>query len=178
MEGFFKDFDRAFLETHMYLIFDPDLVNMDREKQSVFPCHTWGPRIAEANRVVIPTMVGEFSFATNDCGKYLNGVGVGNRYENTLGDDDDAKQQKCSHDDACNKCAHIEDWGSWTSDYKHFLNSFVQRQMHAFESGLGWFFWTFKTEDHINPHWDYLLAWEKGWAPKDVNDRNFTCHKN
>jgi hypothetical protein len=31
--------------------------------------------------------------------------------------------------------------------------------MEAFETGIGWFFWNFKTENHVNPHWDYLLGW-------------------
>jgi hypothetical protein len=30
--------------------------------------------------------------------------------------------------------------------------------MDAFESNIGWFFWNFKTENHVNPHWDYLLG--------------------
>ncbi|SAL95012.1 hypothetical protein [Absidia glauca] len=167
-KGFFKDFDRAFLETHMYLIFDPNLVYMEREKQADLPCDIWKSQLMESNKVTAPTMVGEFSFATNDCGKYLNGVGLGTRYENTM---DGGGVSQCKD---CN-CTKIEDWGSWTSDYKHFLNTFVQHQMDAYEGGVGWFFWTYKTEQHVNPHWDYSLAWEKGWAPKDVNQREFSC---
>ncbi|KAI8082810.1 glycoside hydrolase superfamily [Halteromyces radiatus] len=170
-KGFFTDFDRTFLETHMYLIFDPNLVYMEREKQAAFPCDTWREQLADASQQVAPVMVGEFSFATNDCGKYLNGVGLGTRYENTMnGNDDDSRCPQCN-------CTQVEDWPSWTSGYKHFLNTFVQRQMDAYEAGVGWFFWTYKTEQHINPHWDYSLAWEKGWAPKDVNQREFSCKK-
>ncbi|KAI8335875.1 glycoside hydrolase superfamily [Chlamydoabsidia padenii] len=153
-KGFFKDFDRAFLETHMYLIFDPNLVYMEREKQAAVPCESWRSDLAESNKVTAPTM-----------------VGLGTRYENTM---DGGGVSQCKE---CN-CTKIEDWNAWTPDYKHFLNTFVQHQMDAYESGVGWFFWTYKTEQHVNPHWDYSLAWEKGWAPKDVNQREFSCPKN
>ncbi|CAO3595087.1 unnamed protein product [Absidia cylindrospora] len=154
----------------MYLIFDPNLVYMEREKQATFPCNTWRSMLADSTKGIAPTMVGEFSFATNDCGKYLNGVGLGTRYENTL---DGGGESQC---DDCN-CTKIENWRTWSSSYQQFLNTFVQHQMDAYEAGVGWFFWTYKTEKHINPHWDYLLAWEKGWAPKDVNQREFSCDK-
>ncbi|SAM06115.1 hypothetical protein [Absidia glauca] len=168
-KDFFKGFDRVILETHMYLIFNPYLVYMEREKQAAFPCDTWRSQLSESTRDVAPTMVGEFSYATNDCGKYLNGVGYGNRYENTM----DGGDSKCTD---CN-CTEINDWTSWTSEYKSFLNTFIQHQMDAYEAGVGWFFWTYKTEQHINPHWDYSLAWEQGFAPKDVNKRDFSCDK-
>ncbi|KAI8333353.1 glycoside hydrolase superfamily [Chlamydoabsidia padenii] len=166
-KGFFKNFERIILETHMYLIFNPDLVNMEREKQAAFPCDTWRSQLLQSTKEVAPTMVGEFSFATNDCGKYVNGVGYGTRYENTM----EGGDSKCTN---CN-CTNVNDWGSWTLDYKRFLNTFIQHQMDAYEAGVGWFFWTYKTEQHINPHWDYSLAWEQGWAPKDVNQRDFFC---
>ncbi|KAI9254464.1 glycoside hydrolase superfamily [Phascolomyces articulosus] len=172
--GFFKDpsFQRVILETHTYLIFDDDLVSMPREKQSKFPCVAWERDLNNSMRDNGPTMVGEFSVATNDCGKYLNGVRLGTRYEGNLVDGD----TKIDHPvcPGCS-CQGVEDWKHWDDDYKKFLLSFVERQMDAFETSYGWFFWTYKTEDHINPHWDYLLGWEQGWIPKDANNRQSSC---
>ncbi|KAI8143042.1 glycoside hydrolase superfamily [Fennellomyces sp. T-0311] len=172
--GFFKDpsFKRVILETHTYLIFDDDLVSMPREKQAEFPCFAWQRDLNNSMRDNGPTMVGEFSIATNDCGKYLNGVRLGTRYEGTL-QDGDTKIGKpvcptCS-------CQNVEDWKTWDDDYKKFLKAFIERQMDAFEASYGWFFWTYKTEQHINPHWDYLLGWEQGWIPKDANNREHSC---
>ncbi|KAI7866603.1 glycoside hydrolase superfamily [Spinellus fusiger] len=168
-EGYFKNYDRTMLEAHMYLIFDQGLVSMSREDQSNFPCTAWRSSIIQSTNATALTMVGEFSLATNDCAKYLNGVGKGTRYDGTL--DPNHPESACP---GCT-CVGSEDWKSWTKEYKSFLSSFVQHQMDAYESGVGWFFWTYKTEGHNNPHWDYLLGWEQGWIPSDPSNRNFSC---
>ncbi|KAI7849415.1 glycoside hydrolase superfamily [Circinella umbellata] len=172
--GFFKDesFKRVILETHTYLIFDDDLVSMPREKQSKFPCVAWQRDLENSMRDNGPTMVGEFSAATNDCGKYLNGVRLGTRYEGNLIDGDTRIDHPVCPDCSCQS---VEDWKNWDDDYKKFLLSFVERQMDAFEASYGWFFWTYKTENHANPHWNYLLGWEQGWIPKDANNRQSSC---
>ncbi|ORY97554.1 glycoside hydrolase superfamily, partial [Syncephalastrum racemosum] len=164
---FFTDFSHTVLETHMYMIFDDGLVQMPRAKQAAFPCHDWRNTLDQSHSGA-STMVGEFSLATNDCGKYLNGVGLGTRYEGTL----EGSSPGC---DTCN-CSSVVDWRNWSDDYKKFLKSFVEHQMDAFErSSIGWFFWTYKTEDHVNAHWDYQLGWEEGWLPKKVYDRQHSC---
>ncbi|KAI8074021.1 glycoside hydrolase superfamily [Gongronella butleri] len=150
---FFKSYDRAILESHMYLIFEPNMMNLPHAQQTAIPCNSWRHDLKPTQ-----ALVGEFSFATNDCGKYLNGVRTGSRYEGSG-----------------KSCRGMNDWATWTDERTQFLNTFIQKQMHAYESGIGWFFWTYKTENHINPQWDYLLAWKSGWAPKDVNTRVFTC---
>ncbi|KAI9493932.1 glycoside hydrolase superfamily [Zychaea mexicana] len=172
--GFFdqKHYKRVFLETHMYIMFDEKLVSMPREKKALFPCHNWRKILKNSTRNAAPTMVGEFSVATNDCGKYLNGIGLGTRYENTFPGESEMKQLSCP---TCT-CEKVEDWKNWDQGYRTFLNSFMEYQMDSFEtSSVGWFFWTYKTENHTNPHWDYLLGWEKGWAPQDVNNKTHKC---
>ncbi|ORX62582.1 glycoside hydrolase [Hesseltinella vesiculosa] len=151
--GFFRKYDRAVLESHLYLIFEPNMMTLPHSEQIAIPCNTWRQELTESK-----TLVGEFSFATNDCGKYLNGVRTPARYEGTG-----------------RSCHGVDDWLNWTDEYKEFMNVLIQKQMNAYEAGMGWFFWTYKTEDHVNPHWDYLLAWKKGWAPKDVNTLAYTC---
>lgn len=145
---------------------------MPRENQAAFPCVAWKRDLNSSMQANGPTMVGEFSVATNDCGKYLNGVRLGTRYEGTLTEGDTKLSKPVC--DTCT-CKSVEDWKSWDDNYKHFLREFVERQMDAFEESYGWFFWTYKTEEHINPHWDYLLGWEQGWIPKDANKRTYSC---
>ncbi|KAL0095630.1 glycoside hydrolase superfamily [Phycomyces blakesleeanus] len=170
--GFFTEHNkRVILETHNYLIFDQGLVSMNRESQAAFPCGSWRSDLGQAMKDVGPTMVGEFSVATNDCGKYLNGVGLGTRMEGTFEEDGVKKPPVCP---TCN-CQAMEDWTTWDDGYKRFLKSFAERQMDAFETSYGWFFWTYKTQNHANPHWDYLLGWEQGWIPKDANHRESSC---
>ncbi|KAI8099774.1 glycoside hydrolase superfamily [Halteromyces radiatus] len=173
-DGFFNDnkHDHVILETHTYLIFDQGLVSMPRNEQANFPCTGWLNDLRKASKNAGPTMVGEFSVATNDCGKYLNGVGLGARYEGTLEVDGKKLPAVCQD---C-KCGDKEDWTKFDDDYKQFLMSFVSRQMFAFESSTyGWFFWTYKTEKHVNPHWDYLLGYEQNWIPKDASKRDISC---
>lgn len=172
--GFFgKTFEKTVLETHLYMIFDDDLVAMPRQTQVNFPCQAWKRDLNESNSLTGPTMVGEFSVATNDCGKYLNGMGLGARYDGTLEQEGPTPHPVCP---TCT-CKGVDDWRKFTDEYKQFLLEFMEKQMDAYEYGIGWFYWTYKTQDHINPHWDYLLAWEQGYAPKDVNAREHTCGK-
>ncbi|CEG79476.1 hypothetical protein RMATCC62417_13937 [Rhizopus microsporus] len=171
-KGFFgKRFDRTVLETHLYLIFNKDLVAMPRDVQADFPCNVWRRDLNESTLSTGPTMVGEFSVATNDCGKYLNGIGLGARFDGTLDQGDGPATPVCP---TCT-CKGVDDWKKFTPEYKTFLLKFMQKQMDAYEAGIGWFYWTYKTQDHVNPHWDYLLAWEQGFAPKDVNNREYSC---
>lgn len=153
------------------MIFNQDLVSMPRKLQAEFPCTTWRKDLKESKMNAGPTMVGEFSLATNDCGKYLNGVGLGARYDGTLLLDGVPTTPVCP---TCT-CEGVDDWKTWTPEYKDFLLKFLENQMDSYEASVGWFYWTYKTEDHINPHWDYLLAWEQGFAPKNVNLRTNHC---
>lgn len=155
------------------MIFNNYLVSLPREQQAEFPCNAWKRDLTESKNLTGPTMVGEFSIATNDCGKYLNGVGLGARYDGTLLREGAPTEPVCAN---CT-CAGVDDWKSWTPEYKDFLLKFMEKQMDTYETSVGWFYWTYKTEDHVNPHWDYSLAWEQGFAPKNVNLRKNGCSK-
>ncbi|ORX50120.1 glycoside hydrolase [Hesseltinella vesiculosa] len=173
-KGFFNDpqkhYDRVIVETHTYLIFDATLVSKPKDEQALFPCTGWLPDLSKSMNETGPIMVGEFSVATNDCGKFLNGVGLGTRYEGTLSINGELQKAVCK-----NCTCPTEDWHKFDKDTKLFLAKFAQRQMDAFERTYGWFFWTYKTEDHVNPHWDYLLGYEQGWMPKDASAPPYNC---
>jgi glucan 1,3-beta-glucosidase len=94
-------------------------------------------------------MVGEFSVATNDCAQYVNGIDGKPRWQ---GD-----------------CTYENDVSTFSPEYKTFLTNFFNAQLDAFEQGIGWFYWNFKTE--TNPVWSYVDGVKHGWIPKDVNDR-------
>ena len=38
------------------------------------------------------------------------------------------------------------------------MKQFFLAQVDPFEMGGGWFFLTWKTENHVNPTWDYQLG--------------------
>ena len=41
--------------------------------------------------------------------------------------------------------------------------------------GIGWFFWTAKTEENCAPEWDFLFLLEQGIAPADLCQRDRYC---
>ncbi|KAI1321831.1 hypothetical protein EDD11_000107 [Mortierella claussenii] len=182
-EGFMPRSDRLALDVHQYLIFDHYLIRLSRKEQATFPCNVWSQNMQRSIVKFGPTLVGEFSSATNDCATYLNGVGVGSRWDGSFKSEDDPPGNKKS-DAACrsSKNGHIEDFCScdaqnkvetYSQEYRQFLTDFTQTQMDAFEQGLGWFYWNFKTE--TNALWSYFDGVDQGWIPKDANNRPGGC---
>ncbi|KAF9939560.1 hypothetical protein BGZ65_010142 [Modicella reniformis] len=144
-----------------FLVFNSNLIAMNQSAQIKFVCEQWGADSIRSTRTFGPTMVGEFSVAVNDCAQYLNGIGTGSRWEGTFPDKKSGPTNKT--------CANENDASSYSVEYKTFLARFFNAQLDAFEQGVGWFYWNFKTEN--NPLWSYFDGVEYGWIPKDVNDR-------
>ena len=42
--------------------------------------------------------------------------------------------------------------------------------------GIGWFFWTAKTEENCAPEWDFLFLLEQGIAPANLCERQRYCN--
>ncbi|KAF9578591.1 hypothetical protein BGW38_005540 [Lunasporangiospora selenospora] len=185
-EGFMPNSDRLVLDVHNYLIFDHYLIRLPREEQVTFPCNVWARNLQQSTLKFGPTLVGEFSSATNDCAKYLNGIGVGYRWDGSFLSEEDLEAGRAMSADepACQpakngavpgycSCDTQNDVKSYTPEYRKFLLEFTQTQMDAFEQGMGWFYWNFKTE--TNPLWSYFDGIDQGWIPKDANHRPGGC---
>ncbi|KAG0324292.1 hypothetical protein BGZ99_001986 [Dissophora globulifera] len=178
-EGFMHGADRLALDVHQYLIFDHDLIRMSQKEQVNFSCDVWAPNMQRSTLKFGPTLVGEFSSATNDCATYLNGVGIGYRWDGTfLNENGVAEEAACQQakrgatSTSCS-CAEQNNVDSFTPEYRKFLTDFTQTQMDAFEQGMGWFYWNFKTEN--NALWSYFDGVNQGWIPKDANNRPGGC---
>ncbi|KAG0341551.1 hypothetical protein BG000_008730 [Podila horticola] len=152
--------DRMMLDTHLYIMFDDNLMRMNTTAQLKFACETWGSDITASTAEFGPTMVGEFSVAVNDCATYLNGVNTGNRWEGTW---NGAPKMPGAN------CANENNAATYTPEYKLFLKNFFLAQIEAYEQGSGWTYWNFKTE--TNPLWSYFDGVDGGWLPKDANNR-------
>ena len=101
------------------------------------------------------TVVGEWSLAKTDCARYLNGRGVGARY-------DGSKQGSSSK----GSCAGKSGSGAhFTSQYKTFLRKFWEAQTISYEKGQGWIMWTWKAENADD--WSYQAGLKYGWIPQD-----------
>ncbi|KAF9357614.1 hypothetical protein BGX26_003405 [Mortierella sp. AD094] len=183
-EGFMPGADRLALDVHQYLIFDHDLIRLSRADQVKFPCNVWSKNLQRSSLKFVPTVVGEFSSATNDCATYLNGIGVGYRWDGTFRSEDDIAEGKPAEEAACQpkvngqipgycSCESQNSVGYYTPEYRQFLSDFTQTQMDAFEQGMGWFYWNFKTE--TNALWSYFDGVDQSWIPKDANSRPGGC---
>ncbi|CAG8563170.1 7858_t:CDS:2 [Ambispora gerdemannii] len=160
-KGFMKGYERVILETHSYLIFDPILIMLPKTTQLVFPCVAWVKALAQSNVDFGLTITGEWTISTDDCAIYLNGVQEVSKYE--------GKCPNCT-------CAGANDYKNWSAEKKEFYTQFASAQIEAFESnGGGWFYWTWKTENHVNPTWDYQLGVQEGWIPSDLQNRPPIC---
>lgn len=98
-------------------------------------CNFGRNKVAQYSAANLWTFVGEFTAAPYDCAKYLNGRGVGARYDGTY--PGSPVHGSCAN--VTGSCANFSD------EYKTFLGQFYEAQVSSFEEGgQGWFYWTWK----------------------------------
>lgn len=106
-------------------------------------------------------VVGEWSPASTDCAKYLNGRGVGSRYDGSY-----------PNTPRVGSCNGLSGQGStFSADYKTFLRQFWEAQVVSYEKGSGWIQWTWKAEQA--DEWSYQAGLEYGWIPHNPTDLLF-----
>ena len=124
-----------------------------------------------------PTLCGEWSQADTDCTPYLNNVGAGTRWEGTLTSADrgvSVLSPACpSKSDACSCAEANADPSKYSDTYKQWLKVNAEAQMASYETGWGWFYWTWRTEGAAQ--WDWRRGMELGTLPKKVWEREFNC---
>ncbi|KXS18945.1 glycoside hydrolase family 5 protein [Gonapodya prolifera JEL478] len=158
------------LDVHNYACFSQADLSLSYDGHVSEVCNSWGPTLANINRVVGPTMIGEFSAAYSDCAPYLNGVNEKARYDGSYLAEATPNICGCSCTDP-----NIYDYRNWNTAKKAFIRKFVEAQMSAFEqNGIGWIFWTWKTETKLG-EWDYQLGLAQGWIPNPATNRAFSC---
>ncbi|EIW86986.1 glycoside hydrolase family 5 protein [Coniophora puteana RWD-64-598 SS2] len=101
-------------------------------------------------------IVGEWTPAATDCAKYLNGRGVGSRYDGSY-----------AGSPGVGSCNGLTGSGStFSSSYKTFLRQFWEAQVISYEKGgQGWIQWTWKAEDA--DEWTYQAGLKYGWIPSN-----------
>jgi len=146
-----EKFTNVLIDTHIYQVFDEYRLRMTWDQHIHQTCHINKPQLKHSP---VPALVGEWSLAITDCAQWLNGYGTGARFEGQFGG--------VPYLGSCAGRAHV--WSGFYDDkYKAFLRRYALAQMEAYESGVGWFFWTFKAERA--PDWNYLLGVRQGWIP-------------
>jgi aryl-phospho-beta-D-glucosidase BglC (GH1 family) len=165
--GFLPNADRIALDDHPYLCFDGQS-SAPMSSYAQTPCTTWGGMMNTSMSAFGFTTAGEFSNAVTDCGLFVNGVGVGTRYEGTY---------TPGTWPVVGSCTPWTDWQSWNSTMKSDIEQFALASMDALQN---WFFWTWKIGNSSSgvveaPQWSYQLGLQNGWMPQDPRVASGTC---
>ncbi|OAX82459.1 hypothetical protein ACJ72_03191 [Emergomyces africanus] len=152
-----KNFHNVYLDAHHYQVFDNALVNFNTDEHVGLACSFGRDKLARTDKW---TFVGEWSGAMTDCAKYLNGRGMGSRF--------DKSYPNGTPSGACG-VRYFGSAGLLPANQKMEIRRYIEAQLDAFGLGVGWFFWTWKTEG--SPEWDMQELLSEGVFPQPLTDR-------
>ena len=94
-----------------------------------------------------------------DCAKYLNGYGIGARFDGTF-----------PGSSYIGDCSWRNDLSKWPASYKDDSRRYIEAQIAAFENkAQGWVWWNFKTEGAAE--WDAFRLIDAGVFPSIPNGK-------
>lgn len=148
------------MDTHHYQVFDNGLLSMDINAHVNTVCRLGHDHLRKVDKW---TIVGEWSGALTDCAKYLNGKGIGARYDGTYG----------SGGGKIGSCAGKRQGtvAGLPAEDKAHIRRFIEAQLDVFEKANGWLFWTWKTEGA--PEWDMQQLLAENVFPNPLTSRKF-----
>lgn len=148
------------LDHHHYQVFSSGELEMNIEQRIQTAC-SWGyGALGEAHW----TVTGEFSGAMTDCAKWLNGVGIGARYDGSF-------QKAGVGSYYIGSCANNEDITTWSQDRKVNTRKYLEAQLDAFEMRGGWIIWCYKAETSLE--WSVSNLIDNGLFPQPLTDRQY-----
>lgn len=123
--GFLTGADRIALDDHPYLCFSTQS-DAAMSTYAQMPCNAWASGVNTSMSAFGLTTAGEFSNAVTDCGLWVNGVGLGTRYEGTYPGDWPR----------VGSCTPWTDWRNWDATMKQSMMDFALASMDALQVGL------------------------------------------
>lgn len=151
---------RTMMDYHEYQIFSQLELSRSWDDHINYVCQTHLPTLTSFASSNIWTVIGEWSNAPTDCARWLNGRGVGARWDGTWYD-------KSIYFGSCD--GWTGDGSKFSDDYKKFLRKYWEVQVEVGEAVQGWIFWTWKTEEAAE--WSYQQGVQGGWIPSDPTNR-------
>lgn len=148
------NFEGVIMDTHIYGMFNLDEVAYSDDQHISAACNK-GPQLESFSRDQMYTVVGEWTPTGDDCAKYLNSRGSGNRYEGTL--PGSTRVGSCE--------GRTGDASTFSSGRKEFLRKYWEAQTIAYERGTGWIQWTWKAAAE---EWSYQSGLQNGWIPQSM----------
>ncbi|KAK5136755.1 hypothetical protein LTR08_002051 [Meristemomyces frigidus] len=185
-QGQLQGMQNLLLDVHQYVIFNTEQIVLNHHDKVNFACGGWTQQALRSENTATgfgPTLCGEWSQADTDCATNLNNVGVGSRWEGTLNmvstpggsSDGSVLTPTCPTDNSpqCSCSNANADPSTYSQEYKDWLLMFAEAQMHSFEQGWGWFYWTWQTESATQ--WSYKAGMAAGIMPQLAYKRDFDC---
>lgn len=128
------------LKKHMYQIFSDLELSRSFDQHISYACNL-SQSFADFESSNIWTVVGEWSNALTDCALWLNGRGVGARWEGQWGD--------ASNQQVFGTCeGYTGNYSTFSQDYKNQMREYFEVQIEVGESVQGWVFWAWKVRCH------------------------------
>lgn len=124
-DGTFVNSDRTSMDVHPYLCFGPQSAD-GYDKYANTPCTAWAANQNNSMTNFGLTTAGEFSNAINDCGLFVNGVGLGIRYEGTY-------QGGGTRIGSCDQWTNYK---TWDATRKAQIMQFALASMDALQVGV------------------------------------------
>jgi glucan 1,3-beta-glucosidase len=148
-------YQQVILDTHIYSVFNVDQLKLSQSARANYYC-SQKSNIA-TSQTHLYTVVGEWTMAPTDCAKYLNGRGIGARYDGSY--TGYTKIGSCS--------GKTGSGAKFTTAYKSYLQNMFDTQRSVYETGSGWIMWTWKTEQAAD--WDYQRGLKYGYITSDLS---------
>ncbi|OXG24862.1 glucan 1,3-beta-glucosidase [Cryptococcus neoformans Ze90-1] len=144
------EYEDVLLDTHNYQVFNDEYVAWNWDEHISNICN----KASTYSTSPLWLVVGEWTLASTDCAKYLNGRGLGSRYDGSY----PGSPYIGTCDDKSN------DVDRFSEEYKAFMHRFWEVQTQVYEqNGQGWIHWTWKTENAAD--WSYEAGLDGGWIP-------------
>ncbi|KAF9070839.1 exo-beta-1,3-glucanase [Rhodocollybia butyracea] len=152
------NFQGVAMDTHIYQMFSDEKISFSGSQHIQAAC----AYSSTLNNFDLWLIVGEWTPAMTDCAKYLNGRGIGARY--------DGSYPGSSRVGSCTGLTGSA--STFSSSYKTFLRQAWEAQVITFESfATGWIQWTWKAENA--DEWSYQAGLANGWIPQDPTDHKY-----
>lgn len=151
------------IDTHVYRLFDPGSIALSQDDRIKWYCGLKSG-LANANHHLY-MLIGEWSPVFTDCAHGLNGRWQGHRYDGTF--------PGSTRRGSCN--GRTGNAKNFSDGFKANLKRNWEAQVDAYEGGVGWIMWTWKTENHNADEWSYRAGVQNGWIPRDPTQRDFSC---
>ncbi|KAE8215371.1 hypothetical protein CF327_g1331 [Tilletia walkeri] len=153
-EGAFSapKFTNVVLDTHRYSMFVPGANALSPADRLQSFCNL-RTELSQSQKNV-PTVIGEWTTAPNDCAQWLNVRGRGSRYEGQY--EDEPFTGPCYD--------KTFDAVRFSPDYKALLKAMFDTQTKLYEETTsGWIMWAWRTESA--PEWSFKAGLKGGWIP-------------